>query len=370
MESKPLRIVFFTRKMNGVMGGLERQIIAIGDILQSQGHSVFVVTLDDTPVKSFYSQDESKISYISVNIGNPDFPQNTSTRLRRQIEVFRILRKLKPDIGIALMFGGFLMSRLSMFLIGKPLILAERNSPDMYSMTRISRIRHILFLVMFLADKITVQFDSYRYKYPRYLRHKIYAIPNTIHSTLAPHVSRQNVVRYVYAGRFSFQKQILRLVDSFIEFHRNYPNTKLTIYGEGELKNEIVQRISTLELEKFVVLAEPLDIDAILGEADVVCVPSKWEGFPNVLAESLSAGIPAIGFANCDGVRDLLIDNLNGWLEIDKGEKTEILELLRRSYNGVVNGELSHPNIIGSVEKYEKETVSDLWKSLLLNSVE
>jgi hypothetical protein len=79
--------------------------------------------------------------------------------------------------------------------------------------------------------------------------------------------------------------------------------------------------------------------------------------------------VPAIGFANCDGVRDLLIDNLNGWLEIDKGEKTEILELLRRSYNGVVNGELSHPNIIGSVKKYDKKTVSDLWKSLLLKSI-
>jgi glycosyltransferase involved in cell wall biosynthesis len=355
--------------MNGVMGGLERQIIAIGDILQSQGHSVFVVTLDTAPVKSFYSQVDSKLIYISVNKGNPDFRQNGFTRISRQIEVFRILRRLKPDIGVAFMFGGFLMSRLSMFLIGKPLILAERNSPDMYSMTRISKIRHILFLIMFFADKITVQFDSYRYKYPVYLRHKIYAIPNTIHSTLAPHVSRQNVVRYVYAGRFSFQKQIVRLLDSFIDFHRDYPNTKLTIYGEGELKSEIVQRIDKLKLEKFIVLAGPSEIDIILGEADVVCVPSKWEGFPNVLAESLSAGIPAIGFANCDGVRNLLIDNVNGWIEIDKGEKSEILELLIRSYNGVVNGDLSRLNIVGSVQKYEKKAVTSLWNSLLLKSI-
>lgn len=37
-------------------------------------------------------------------------------------------------------------------------------------------------------------------------------------------------------------------------------------------------------------------------------IPSFWEGFPNAVAEALAYGLPAIGFAEAEGVNSLIFD--------------------------------------------------------------
>ena len=42
--------------------------------------------------------------------------------------------------------------------------------------------------------------------------------------------------------------------------------------------------------------------------------PSRYEGFPNALAEAMAAGLPAVAFANVSGVEDLISHGETGIL--------------------------------------------------------
>ena len=48
--------------------------------------------------------------------------------------------------------------------------------------------------------------------------------------------------------------------------------------------------------------------------ADYLVMPSRWEGFPNVVAEALSFGLPVIAFEKCSGMSQLIVHNVAGVL--------------------------------------------------------
>jgi glycosyltransferase involved in cell wall biosynthesis len=353
--------------MNRVMGGLERQIMEISEILESNKCKVSIITFDEGDVAPFFGSEYRNLKIYPINIGSPDIPANLRTKFLRQIAVLKLLKQIKPDLGIAFMYGGFLMSRAAMLLIRKPLVLAERNSPAMYQITSVRRYRYLIFITMFFTKRITVQFDVYKGKYPRFLRRKISTVPNTILEIKEPRKPRINgEVRFVFAGRFSFQKGALELIRAFALFQEKYPKAILNMYGEGEQRTQIERQIVLSNLEEKVFLRGADKIEAILSGSDVLCFPSIWEGFPNTLAESLKYGVPAIGYADCDGVSSLIIDNFNGWLGDHSKEERSLSILLERAYIGTVNQEIKKENIISSVSKYNRQEISKIWESIVL----
>jgi glycosyltransferase involved in cell wall biosynthesis len=48
-----------------------------------------------------------------------------------------------------------------------------------------------------------------------------------------------------------------------------------------------------------------------MSAADVFCLASQWEGFPNALAEAMASGLPAISTA-FKGVREIVLDGQTG----------------------------------------------------------
>lgn len=58
-------------------------------------------------------------------------------------------------------------------------------------------------------------------------------------------------------------------------------------------------------------LCDRIDIPALLGDADIFVLPSRYEGFGLVLLEAMAAGVPVIA-ADVDGPAELLVDGSNG----------------------------------------------------------
>ena len=361
-----MKIAIFTRELDEVLGGMEKQILEICSYLAKAGHQVVIYTLDEKQPKVFYEKELIGFSIENIKTSNPKIGSTLRQKVYRQWKVFRVLKKNKPDIGISFMFGSFLYSRLPTKLLQIPLVLAERNSPAIYKLTKIRRMRYFLYLYIGLADAITVQFSRYSAQYPTFLQKKMWAIPNAVPKIEESPSRKSQEIIFLFAGRFSFQKKVVQLVDAFSEHLQTYPNSKLRIYGSGEKKLEIQTAISARGIQNNVqIFAPEKNIVDVFRTGDCICVPSIWEGFPNVLAEALSFGIPGIGFSNCDGVSDLLEDNVNGWLEFDDGSSKSLVRLLNRAANDLSSNNLMAFNCKNSVSKYSQNEISNMWNDLI-----
>ena len=98
-----------------------------------------------------------------------------------------------------------------------------------------------------------------------------------------------------HIGRFSEQKNHAFLLDIFKEICEMYPNSKLMLVGEGNLKIAIQEKIRKLHLENNVIFTGVRsDIASLLSAMDVFVFPSLYEGMPNTIIEAQATGLPCV----------------------------------------------------------------------------
>ena len=71
------------------------------------------------------------------------------------------------------------------------------------------------------------------------------------------------------------------------------------------------------------------ELPAFYHEADLLCVPSRHDGWGLVVPEGLAAGLPVISTARTGAALDLIQPGQNGWL-IKAGDEVELARALER----------------------------------------
>lgn len=109
-------------------------------------------------------------------------------------------------------------------------------------------------------------------------------------------------------GRLTQQKGYVDLINAFAKVVVNTPS-KLLILGEGEQRYELEELIKQLKLENKVALPGFVDNPyQYMARAKVFALPSKWEGFPNVLVEAMACGTKVVA-ADCPGGTAEILEN-------------------------------------------------------------
>jgi glycosyltransferase involved in cell wall biosynthesis len=115
-------------------------------------------------------------------------------------------------------------------------------------------------------------------------------------------------------GRLSEQKAQSDLVEAIALLKPKYPEILLLLAGDGELRSQLEQQISKLELTGNVwLLGERDDIADLLSVFEVYAMSSRWEGVGRALTEAMYAGLPVVATA-VNGVTELVIDGQTGIL--------------------------------------------------------
>ena len=98
-----------------------------------------------------------------------------------------------------------------------------------------------------------------------------------------------------HAGRFSYQKNHDMLVDIFFRTCKSIPGAKLLLIGDGELREQIVQKVNNLGIsDRVLFLGKRNDMPSLFQAMDIFALPSRSEGLGLVLIEAQCAGLPCL----------------------------------------------------------------------------
>jgi len=140
----------------------------------------------------------------------------------------------------------------------------------------------------------------------------------------------ENEPLLVFLGRLIPRKGADILIAAFAEACVNLG--KLVIAGpegESEYRAQLEKCAREAGIEGRVVFTGPVydqEKEALLADADIFVLPSRYENFANAAAEAMACGVPVIVTENC-GIRSL-VDGRAGL--VIKPEKRSLVEAIRR----------------------------------------
>lgn len=105
----------------------------------------------------------------------------------------------------------------------------------------------------------------------------------------------KNEILFIHIGRFSKQKNQLELADIFKKIVSLKENARLLCIGSGDEKEDFIKKCEKLNiLHKIIFLEQRKDINELLMAADLMLLPSLFEGLPNVIMEAQATGLPCL----------------------------------------------------------------------------
>jgi len=133
----------------------------------------------------------------------------------------------------------------------------------------------------------------------------------------------------VHVGSFTPEKNHAGLVEAFSLAAREVPDARLLLIGEGPLKPQTENLVSSRGLTSNVVGAGTVpEAAAVIAGADLLALPSLREGLPGVILEAGAAAVPSVAY-DVGGVGEVVEHEKTGLL-VRLGDERGFAESLVR----------------------------------------
>jgi glycosyltransferase involved in cell wall biosynthesis len=118
----------------------------------------------------------------------------------------------------------------------------------------------------------------------------------------------------LFAGRLAAQKGVEDLLRALDLLQHVRPDLRTLIVGHGPLRGHLEDLVHAFRLDKAVkLLGHRDDVPRLLSAADLLVLPSLYEGLPNVVLEAMQARKPVVATA-APGTTEAVIDGQTGRL--------------------------------------------------------
>lgn len=364
-----MKLLFVIKALDNIQGGAERVLADVSGGLAQKGHDVSVVTFDRPDACPFYALD-TKVSYRPLNIGHIHERASLAETIARMKALRKTVKETKPDIAVPFMHSSFILTAFALIGTGIPVIASEHIVPDHYKSRRFEFLLFLLGAVF--IKKITVLSESVKRSYPRFLRQKMVAIANPVEPaaiTADPAGQDKPCKIILNVGRLDPQKDQETLIRAFAELAADYPDWNVRIMGEGKLRPDLEVLIRTLDLTERVLLPGTTPhINQEYQNAQIFALPSRYESFGLATAEAMAHGLPAIGFADCPGTNELIIDRENGLLIDDSERVVSFRNALRQLMENPALRTEFGGNAKHTIKAFDKDKIIEQWEALLQNA--
>ncbi|MBR0059748.1 MAG: glycosyltransferase family 4 protein [Bacilli bacterium] len=365
--------IFYIYRAIAHYRGMERIFVdKINYLVQMYNYDVWLVTADQGNHPFSYPLNE-KAHHVDLKIrfhsaSKYGIFRRAYEKIRLQYLFVKRLKNLiatqSPDV---LVCNTDVFTNLVMLVKGDIPLVVESHSICRQTMVREGDHFHRILYRWFTfwnyrhASSLVALTDSDAKEWQKYNSHTC-AIANVVHLNPKGRVSNLSSNRVIFTSRFSPQKGIPYLLEIWKRVHLCHPDWQLDIYAQGELRDYYLPIIETLNININV-------YDAIRNIFDRYCdssifiLTSVYEPFGLVLPEAMSCGLPVVSF-DCDyGPREIITDNVDGFL-VPLGDVNKfadrICELIDNYKLRVSMGNAG----VASSKRFSPEIVMPLWKSL------
>ncbi len=381
--------------LHDVPGGAERVLVDVANGLHRRGYRVTVLTYQDVNGPSFYPLDYG-ITHLDGRQRDAQWGGRgqalgslgglTQRRRSAAIAIWlgrygpkvwhlrRLLKIARPDVAIGFLPSSYPYLTLAARGLGIRTVASLHNVPDRDlggdprrwdpNPVDVAIRRRTLEM----SDAVTVLLPSFGEQLDEAVRHKTSVIPNLIHPYTGTRadVSDDDVNTILAVGRLSPAKDHATLVRAWAQLERRHPTWRLRIIGEGPLHAGLVDLIDEFDLERVVIDEPTSEIEAAYTSAKILAMPSVHEGFGLVTAEAMACGLPVIGFADCEGTNEIVVDGRNGLL-VEPGD--DRVTAFASAMATLIEDEPQRRRLAAgapaTVEAFEPEPVIDAWEALI-----
>jgi glycosyltransferase involved in cell wall biosynthesis len=294
-------------------GGMERVMAELAAYFSANRSMKVHLILYGINREIFYTIPEN------VTIHTPPFVFDDSKRRLSSFRTLIYLRKkvkeIKPDA--LLSFGEYWNNfvLLATLGLGYPVFVSDRSQPDKSLGKMQDKLRSFLYPK---AKGVIAQSLKAKEIYQSFYRQSnIAVIGNPIREiqTVGSPSERENIVLMV--GRLITTKHQDKLIELFVKI--NKPGWKLVIVGYDHLKQSHMARLKDLVVqlnasESVILAGKQFNVEDYYLRSKIFAFTSSSEGFPNVIGEAMSAGLPVVAFDCVAGPSEMISDNKNGFL--------------------------------------------------------
>lgn len=356
---RPIPITFILPDLGG--GGAQKVMLAVAGGLDRQAFALSILVVGGS--QAFASHVPAG---VPIEIGN-------AQRLRDGLPwLVRRIRETQPAVCVSV------MGYLNLMLLGARkflprdtrLVIREANTvaATIEALPRWVPARTLYRSLYKTADVIvspTASIASEIAAMGQGAGDKVTVIPNPVDvaglRTRSLPVKRKSGsgLRLVSAGRLTRQKGYDRLLDLVPHMP---PDSHLTVLGEGEDRGDLEAKARTLGIvDRVSFPGFSLDVPAWIAGADVFLLPSRWEGLPNVVLESLAIGTPVLASDEA-AVTDLARAATPSAVNIRPVDRRFAASLFDYTPRGASSAAL-RPSLLPAM--YERTITIESWSKLL-----
>lgn len=136
---------------------------------------------------------------------------------------------------------------------------------------------------------------------------------------------------FLFSGSLITRKGVDLLASAFVRLAEEVPHVRLRIVGDGALRQAMMRELASVsERVEFVGFKDWQELPQEYAKADVLCVPSRYDGWGLVVPEGLASGLPVIATDRMGAGLEFVQRGRNGWL-IPAGDEEALLEAMREA---------------------------------------